>query len=140
MKSITQQWIEGCEVQRIMFRDGLVMNFDEYNELVIAVPMHLTLPPAGDFPMEVVRIDPQEIRDEERPLFDIAGATCTYASWDHDGDLHLEFSDGHKIDVPHSERVTAWELYGKYHGFAACLAGGEVHVVRHDLPHGRQRR
>ncbi|EUA35630.1 hypothetical protein I552_6432 [Mycobacterium xenopi 3993] len=29
---------------------------------------------------------------------------------------------------------TAWELYGKLHGYAACLAGGKVRVVRHDLP------
>jgi Family of unknown function (DUF6188) len=134
MRSITEQWIEGCEVQRIMFRDGLVVNFDEYNELVIAVPLHLTLPARGDYPVEIVRINAQEIRNEERPLFDISGATCTYASWDHDGDLHLEFSSGHKIDVPHSERDTAWELYGKYHGFAACLPHGRVRVVRHDLP------
>ena len=132
MRNITDQWIEGCEVLRIMFRDGLVINFDEYNELVISVPLRLTLPPVGAFPVEVVRIDPQEIRDEERPLFDISGATCTHAAWDENGDLHLEFSDGHKIDVPHSEHNAAWELYGKYHGFAACLPHGRVRVVRHD--------
>ncbi|HZA12155.1 DUF6188 family protein [Mycobacterium sp.] len=134
MRSITEQWIEGCEIQRIMFRDGLVLNFDEYNELVISVPLLLTLPPAGSFPVEVVRIDPHAVRDEERALFDMSGATCTYAAWDHDGDLHLELSDGHKIDVPHSDRSTSWELYGKYHGFAACLPHGKVHVIRHDIP------
>jgi len=133
MRSITEQWIEGCEVQRIMFRDGLVLNFDEYNELVISVPLHLTLPATAGLPVEIVRIDPLHVRDEERPLFDIPGATCTYAAWDHDGDLHLEFSDGHKIDVPHSDRATSWELYGKYHGFAACLPRGDVQVVRHDI-------
>ncbi|MBV8929541.1 MAG: hypothetical protein JO152_10500 [Mycobacteriaceae bacterium] len=131
---MTDQWIEGCEVQRIMFRDGLVINFDEYNELVISVPLQLTLPAVAGYPVEVVRIDPQEIRDEERPLFDISGATCTYAGWDDDGDLHLQFSDGHRIDAPHSERNSAWELYGKYHGFAACLPHGRVRVVRHDVP------
>jgi hypothetical protein len=134
MRNITEQWIEGCEVQRIMFRDGLVMNFDEYNELVISVPLLLTCPPVGPHPLEVLRIDPRKVRNEERPLFDISGTMCTYAAWDHDGDLHLEFADGHKIDVPHSERDTAWELYGKYHGFAACLSRGRVRVVRHDLP------
>ena len=72
-------------------------------------------------------------RDEERPLFDISGTTCTQAVWNSDGDLHLEFSDGHGIDVPHDEHVTAWELYGKYHGYAACLPRGKVRVLRHDL-------
>jgi hypothetical protein len=134
MRNITDQWIEGCEVLRIMFRDGLVLNFDEYNELVVSVPLQLTLPALADYPVEVVRIDPMEIRDEERPLFDMSGTTCTYAAWDENGDLHLAFSDGHKIDVRHSEHNTAWELYGKYHGFAACLPHGEVHVVRHDRP------
>ena len=138
MRNITDQWIEGCDVQRIMFRDGLVINFDEYNELVISVPLHLTLPPVGDFPVEVVRIDPQHIRDEERALFDMSGTTCTYAAWEEDGDLHLEFSDGHKIDVLHSERFKAWELYGKYHGYAACLRHGNVRIVRHDIPEDEQ--
>jgi hypothetical protein len=133
MRSITEQWIEGCEVQRVMFRDGLVLNFDEYNELVVSVPLNLTLPPTGPYPTEVVRIDPRAVRTEERPLFDFSGTTCTYAAWDADGDLHLEFSDGHKIDVPHGDRATSWELYGKYHGFAACLPHGKVHVVRHDI-------
>ena len=138
MPSITEQWIEGCEVERVSFRDGLVFNFDVYNELVVSVPLLLTLPPAGPYPTEVVRIDPLAVRNEERPLFDIAGTMCTYAAWDDEGDLHLEFSDGHKIDVPHAERATSWELYGKYHGFAACLAHGQVRVVRHDLPEGEQ--
>lgn len=36
---ITEQWIHGCLVERIMFRDGLVLNLDDYyNELVFAVP------------------------------------------------------------------------------------------------------
>ena len=138
MPSITEQWIEGCEVQRVMFRDGLVLNFDEYNELVVSVPLLLTLPAVGSYPTEVVRIDARAVRNEERPLFNFSGTTCTYAAWDEDGDLHLEFSDGHKIDVPHSERAVSWELYGKYHGFAACLPRGQVRVVRHDLPEGEQ--
>jgi Family of unknown function (DUF6188) len=138
MGSITEQWIEGCEVQRVMFRDGLVLNFDEYNELVISVPLHLTLPRTSSFPSEVVRINPYALRDEERALFDFSGTVCTYAAWDEDGDLHLEFSDGHKIDVPPNDRATAWELYGKYHGYAACLRHGKVRVVRHDMPEDDQ--
>jgi hypothetical protein len=46
----------------------------------------------------------------------------------------LEFSDGHRIDVPPDDKVTAWELYGKSHGYAACLPHGKVQVVRHDVP------
>ncbi len=132
---MTEQWIAGCEVLRVMFRDnGLVLNLDDYNELVVSVPLHLTLPPVGEFPVETVRIDPAHIRDEERPLFDISGTLCTRAVWDENGDLHLSFSDGHGIDVPHDEHRTAWELYGKYHGYAACLRHGKVRVVRLDLP------
>jgi hypothetical protein len=127
------QWIEGCAVVRIMFRDGLVVNLDDDNELVIRVPMRLTLPPVGAYPTEVVPIDPMATRDEERPLFDISGTTCTSALWNDQGDLHVEFSDGHRIDVPHDEHVTAWELYGKYHGYVACLPHGKVRVLRHDL-------
>lgn len=130
---MSDQWIAGTVVQRIMFRDGLVLNLDDYNELVVSVPFRLTVPPVGDYPAEVVPIDPKAIRDEERPLFDLSGEMCIYADWNSDGDLHLEFSDGHVIDVPHDERRTSWELYGKHHGYAACLPHGRVRVVRHDL-------
>lgn len=44
---MSEAWIEGCPVQRIMFRDGLVISLGDYNEVVIAVPMWLTLPPSG---------------------------------------------------------------------------------------------
>jgi Family of unknown function (DUF6188) len=131
---MTEQWIRGCQLQRIMFRDGLVLNLDDYNELVIAAPMRLTLPPAGGYPAEVVPVDPQAITVDQRPLFDFAGAECTAADWDEDGDLHLQFSVGHRIDVPHDEHATAWELYGKHHGYVACLPRGRVRVVRHDQP------
>jgi Family of unknown function (DUF6188) len=130
---MTQQWIEGCAVVRVMFRDGLVVNFDDDNELVIRVPLHLTVPPVGDYPAEVVPVDPNATPDEERPLFDIPGAVCTRAQWADEGDLHIEFSDGHAIDVPHDEHVTAWELYGKYHGYVASLPHGKLRVLRHDL-------
>jgi hypothetical protein len=50
------------------------------------------------------------------------------------GDLHVEFSDGHQIDVAPDDNVTAWVLYGKNHGYAAWLPHGKVRVVRHDMP------
>jgi Family of unknown function (DUF6188) len=131
---MTEQWIQGCVVERIGFRDGLVLNLDGYNELVISVPFRLTVPPVGQYPSEVVPIDPLAVRNEERPLFDMAGTMCMRADCDENGNLHLEFSDGHSIDVPPHERATAWELYGKHHGYAACLPHGKVRVVRHDVP------
>jgi hypothetical protein len=131
---MTEQWIQGCTLQRIMFRDGLVLNLDEYNELVISVPMELTLPEIAGGAAEVVAIDPSAVRNEQKPLFDFAGSTCTHADWDDDGSLHLRFSAGQHIDVPSDDAHTAWELYGKHHGYAACLPHGRVRVVRHDLP------
>ena len=128
-----ERWLEGCALQRIMFRDGLVLNFEDYNELVITVPMRLTLPAIESSPAEVVAIDPNHAANQVRPLFDFAGEKCTGVVWYDTGDLHIEFSDGHKIDVPPSENVTAWELYGKRHGYAACLAKGKIRVVRHDV-------
>src|ERR1700754_2955884 len=118
-ETMTEQWIKGCVVQRIMFRDGLVLSLDDYNELIISVPFHLRLPkiPAGG--EEVVVVDPRATKAEERPLFDFVGQTITHADWDEDGSLHLGFSDGHEIHAHSSERRTAWELYGKYHGYAA---------------------
>ena len=131
---MTEQWIKGCAVQRIMFRDGLVLNMADYNELVISTPMALTLPPTETDDAEVVPINPVDVRTYQRPLFDFAGQTCTHADWDDTGGLHLVFSDGHRIDVPSDDSHTSWELYGKHHGYAACLPHGHVRVVRHDLP------
>jgi hypothetical protein len=133
-QKLIEHWIQGCELQRIMFRDGLVLNLEDYNELVISAPLRLTLPATATAPSAVVEIDPTDPAEEERPLFDFAGSKCTEVVWDDSGDLHLEFSDGHQIDVSPGENMTAWELYGKYHGYAACLAGGIVRVVRHDMP------
>jgi hypothetical protein len=132
-EKMTEPWIRGCVVQRIMFRAGLVLNLDD-NELVISVPFYLTLPTTTQNAEEALVIDPAYIRSEERPLFDFAGATCTHASWDEDGSLHVRFSGGHEIHAHSDEQRTAWELYGKHHGYAACLPGGRVRVVRHDLP------
>jgi len=130
---MSEPWIRGCVVQRIRFHDGLVLNLDD-NELVISVPFYFTLPKTALDEEEAVLIDPMIARPEHRALFDFAGSICTNASWDEDGSLHLAFSDGHEIHAHSDERRTAWELYGKQHGYAACLAHGQVRVVRHDLP------
>lgn len=79
-------------------------------------------------------IDPVHLSPEERTLLDLAGAVCTRAWFDDDGSLHLEFSGGHRIDVSPDAAATAWELYGKRHGYMACLPRGRVRAVRHDLP------
>lgn len=129
---MSEQWIQGCLVQRIAFREGLVLNLDDYNELVISVPLELTLPATDTDASEVVSLDPRSLRNEVRPLFDFAGQRCTHADWEDNGSLHLSFSDGHRIDVRPEEDRTSWELYGKYHGYAACLPHGRVRVVRHD--------
>lgn len=121
-------------MQRIGFRDGLVLNLEDYNELVISAPLALTLPATETDPQEVVTINPTDVRNQERPLFDFAGQKCTHAEWDDNGSLHLAFADGHRIDVPTDLEHTSWELYGKHHGYAACLPRGHVRVVRHDLP------
>jgi len=133
VKNMTEPWIRGAVVQRIMFRSGLVLNLDD-NELVIAAPFYLTLPATKTDNEEAVLIDPKAVRNEERALFDFAGSTCTHASWDEDGSLHLRFSDGHEIHAHSDDKRTAWELYGKDHGYAACLPRGRIRVVRHDLP------
>lgn len=130
---MTEPWIRGCVVQRIMFRDGLVLNLDD-NELVISAPFFLTLPATSTDDEEAVLIDPKAVRNEERAAFDFAGSTCSHASWDEDGSLHLLFSDGHEIHAHSDEQHTAWELYGKLHGYAACLPRGRIRVIRHDLP------
>ena len=130
---MSEPWIRGCVVQRIKFHRGLVLSLD-HNELVIAVPFYLTLPKTARDDEEAVLIDPRAARPVERALFDFAGSVCTYASWDEDGSLHLSFSHGHEIHAHSNERLTAWELYGKHHGYATCLARGQVRVVRHDLP------
>lgn len=125
-------WIENCVVQRITLHGGLVLNLDDHNELVIAQPLTLLLPATPQYPAEEVRIDPDRVTDTERSLLDFAGATCTSALVGDDGTLRVEFSTGHRIEVGPDAHRAAWELYGKRHGFMACLPGGEVHVVRYD--------
>lgn len=100
------QWIEQRTVQRVSLREGLVLSLDDYNELVIARPMRLTLPAIGSHPSEEVLIDPARVSAQERPLLDLAGAVCTRAWCDDEGGaLHLGFSRGHCIDVdPDSTR------------------------------------
>ncbi len=130
------QWIENCVVQRVSVRDGLVLDLDDYNEIVISCPLLLTLPAFDRYPVEAVRIDPLKIATDERPLLNLAGAVCTQAWSGDDGGLHLRFSRGHSIDVdPPIPR--------KRHGSCTASAtatwhayppGGRVRVVRHDLP------
>ncbi|ORB12123.1 hypothetical protein BST37_17140 [Mycobacterium noviomagense] len=67
-----------------------------------------------------------------RPLLDIAGARCSQAGSDEHGNLHLRFSTGHQIDVAGDGQLAAWDLYGKNHGYMACLTHGGVHFIRHD--------
>ncbi|NDJ91905.1 DUF6188 family protein [Mycolicibacter kumamotonensis] len=128
------QWIESCMVQRVSLQDGLVLNLDDYNELAISGRLRLTLPPVGTYPMEDVLIDPTEIAPYQRPLLDLAGSVCTEAWCADDGTLHLRFSCGHRIEVNADPHSPAWELYGKRHGYVACLPGGRVRTVRHDIP------
>lgn len=128
------QWIEQCTVQRVSLHEGLILDLDGYNELVISRPLRLTLPPAGVWPSDEVLIDPINLSPEERPLLDLAGAICTRAWCDDDGALHLCFSPGHRIDVDPDVAATSWELYGKCHGYVACLPRGRVRAIRHDLP------
>ena len=125
-------WIENCVVQRITLHGGLVLNLGDHNELVIARPLTLRLPAAPGYPAEDVLIDPDRMTGPQRSLLDFAGATCTGTVVADDGTLRVDLSTGHRIAVgPDAHRV-AWELYGKQHGFMACLPGGEVHVVRYD--------
>ena len=93
------QWIENLVVQRLSLRGGLVLDFDDYNEIVISRPLILTLPAVDRFPVEAVLIDPLRISVYERPLLNLAGAVCTQAWSDDEGGLHLSFSRGHRIDV-----------------------------------------
>ena len=128
-------WIEGCTVQRMSLQGDLVLNFDDANEVVISCLLWLALPANGEFPAEEVLIDPREVAAHQRPLLDLAGAVCTKACHDDSGRLHLSFSNGLRIEVSANERATAWELYGKHHGYMACLPHGRVKVVRHDIPY-----
>jgi Family of unknown function (DUF6188) len=127
-----EDWLQYRVLERISFRDGLVLDFDEHNELVISVPLRLTLPATDTLPAEVVTIDPYNASPSERPVFDFVGSTCTGVVWDENGDLQVKFSSGNQIEVSANERLTAWELYGAYHGYAACLPHGEVQNVQLD--------
>ncbi len=128
------QWIENCGVQRVSLVGGLVLNLEDYNELVVTRPLRLFLPSVGVHPAEDVMVDPNDVPDHQRPLLNFAGSVCTHATCDDDGTLHIEFSNDYRFTVAADEHFTAWELYGKRHGYMACLPGGRVRVVRHDMP------
>lgn len=98
------------------------------------VPCCSLCPQQIAFPPRQSLINPLQISVYERPLLNLAGAVCTQAWSGDDGGLHLGFSRGHRIDVDPDEQFTAWELYGKRHGYMACLPHGRVRVVRHDIP------
>ncbi|CAA0128454.1 Uncharacterised protein [Mycolicibacterium vanbaalenii] len=128
------QWIETCSVRRVSLDGGLVLNLEDYNELVISRPLRLSLPALGNYPAEDVMIDPNDVPNRLRPLLNFSGSVCTRSFCDDDGTLHVEFANGYRITVDPDEDFTAWELYGKRHGYMACLPHGRVRVVRHDLP------
>jgi uncharacterized protein DUF6188 len=128
------QWIETCSVRRVSLDGGLVLNLEDYNELVISRPLRLSLPALGNYPAEDVMIDPNDVPNHLRPLLNFSGSVCTHATCDDDGTLHVDFANGYRITVDPDEDFTAWELYGKRHGYMACLPHGRVRVVRHDLP------
>ena len=71
------QWIEDCVVQRVSIRDGLVLDLDDYNEIVISRPLTLTLPAIDRFPVEAVLIDPLRISVHERPLLNWPARSAT---------------------------------------------------------------
>ncbi len=132
------QWIENCQVQRVSLNEGLALSLEDYNELVITRPLRLSLPAVGEYPAEDVMFDPHDVPAHQRPLLNFAGSICTRASYDDDGTLHVAFSNGYRVTVVADEHFTAWELYGKHHGYMACLPHGRVRVVRHDLPEDQQ--
>ena len=128
------QWIEACEVQRVSLVGGLVLTMAYYNELFVTRPLRLSLPAVGPHPAEDVMVDPNDVPDHQRPLLNFAGSVCTLATCEDDGTLRVEFSNGYGFTVAADECFAAWELYGKRHGYMACLPGGRVRVVRHDMP------
>lgn len=132
------QWIEDCVVQRVSVRDGLVLDLDDYNEIVISRPLILTLPAVDRFPVEAVLIDPLRISVYERPLLNLAGAVCTQAWSDDEGGLHLSFSRGHRIDVDPDagDRVGAVRQTSRLHGVPAPRSGARGAPRR---ARGRQR-
>jgi hypothetical protein len=127
-----------CPVRRIGLNGGLVLNLEDSNELVTSRPLRLSLPVLGTHPAEDVMIDLDDVPNHLPPLLNFSGSVCTQSSCDDDGTLHVELSNGHRITVDADEDFTTWELYGKHHGYMACLPHGRFRVVRHDLPEDHQ--
>ncbi len=128
------QWIEAYEVQRVSLVGGLVLKLADHGELVITRPLRLSLPAVGAYPAEDVIVDPNDVPNFLRPLLNFAGSVCTHATCDDEGTLRVDFPNGYRVTVAGDEDSTAWELYGKRHGYMACLPRGRVRVVRHDQP------
>ena len=104
-EQMTEPWIRGCVVQRIMFRDGLVLNLDD-NELVISAAFHLTLPTTGQTtkrPCSSIRnpSGPRTVRSStsrDRRAHMRAGTRMAAS--------HLLLSDGHEIHAHSAEQHT----------------------------------
>lgn len=119
------QWIQACVVQRVSLRDGLVLDFDDCNEVVIYRPLRLTLPAVGDFPVEAVFIDPGRVATHERPLLDLAGAVCTQAWCGDGGGLHLGFpADTASMLTPTRRSPPGSCTAGTTATWRACRMGG----------------
>lgn len=119
-------WIERCTVQRVSLRDGLVLDLDDYNELVIATPIRLTLPPIGSsYPEEQVLIDPGNVSVQQRPLLDLAGAVCTGAWCDEGGGCTWVFPAGiASMSPPRRPRPPGSSTANATATWHACPAGG----------------
>lgn len=126
-----EMWMNGLRVTRIGFDSAVLIEGQGHCELVITAPMRLSLPAIADMPAEVVEIDATNVLDPQRPLFTFAGSRCTSAEYDADGLLTVDFSTGHRIEVPSLQDDQSWEVYGKAFGYAVCESAGSVRVVLH---------
>jgi hypothetical protein len=122
----------GCVLDNISFRGGLALDLRGNNQLLISGRLDLTVPARGEWPEEVLTIDPYATSRWERPLFDFAGSTCEGVVWDGNGQLHMKFSSGHRIDVSADEHIPAWELFAEDQGYATCLPRGQVKYIELD--------
>ncbi|WP_085980918.1 DUF6188 family protein [Mycolicibacterium chubuense] len=120
------QRIEGRAVQRVAQDHGVVLGLDDHSESVISRPLRLTLPAAGDDPVEQATIDPSDVPVAQCPLLDIAGARCTRAACEDDRHLHLEFASGHQIDVAGDHDGAAWGWHCSQPAYRAAAEGQRI--------------